>query len=218
MREGRQFHRRAKSGLRGDEKISSRQSVWPHAEASTHHGIHRKRGHSSPMMRLQTMALHCWQVLLLLLVGIQSAQSHSEFAKCRLTTARLAFAGGGFGSSSAKTSKKKPRKRAGFSELKQPPKPVLEKDEPKLDKWGLPIPTEEEIIDSLFPPMPPDTELIPAPRGVTSLAAIKEALKDHITLEYEYFDEEGVERSPSPGNEPLKLKLLHKSPPGMSSS
>ena len=61
--------------------------------------------------------------------------------------------------------------------------------------------------------MPDGTELIAAPSGKVSLAEIEESMKDHITLAYENFDEHGVERFPSPGNKPMQLKLLHKSPP-----
>ena len=90
------------------------------------------------------------------------------------------------------------------------PKVKQEDDAPKLDKWGLPMPTEED----LFPPMPPGTELIPASQGPTSLEEIQAATTDHIPLVLDQFDSEGMERSPSPGNPPMKLKLLHKSPPG----
>lgn len=130
----------------------------------------------------------------------------------RQATAGLAFAaGGGFGGSSSASAKKKQkkRKRGGFAELTPPPK--VEKKEQKLDKWGLPPPTEDDI----FPPLPEGTELTPASASdATSLSEIKEALKDHMTLDYDKFDEQGVERSPSPSNEPMKLKLLYKSPPG----
>jgi prolyl 4-hydroxylase len=133
-------------------------------------------------------------------------------------TAPLAFAGGGFGSSNAKKTRSKPNKRkraGGLPELQERP-PVTEKkeeEEPLLDKWGLPPPTEED----LFPPMPPGTELISAPQqGTTSLEQINTALKDHITLNLENFDSNGVEKSPSPGNTPMKLQLLHQSPPVLS--
>jgi hypothetical protein len=157
-------------------------------------------------MMKATMPLQWWK-LLLLLVSVQSVHCRSGI---------VAFAGGGFGSSSsAKKSKKKPdnkkRKRASFAEIEQPPPKVEKEDEPKLDKWGLPIPTE----DDLFPPMPPGTELIPAQQGSTLLKDIEQAMKDHITLAYNNFDEHGVELSPTPGNPPMKLKLLHTSPPGM---
>jgi prolyl 4-hydroxylase len=64
--------------------------------------------------------------------------------------------------------------------------------------------------------MPPGTELISAPQGPTSLEEIKAALKDHITLNLESFDSNRVEKSSIPGNAPIKLNLLHKSPPVLS--
>ena len=161
-----------------------------------------------------TMALNCWELIAFLYVSVQSVHGHSgAFVESR-TTARLAFAGGGFGntSSSAKKSTKpdNKRKRTGFAKIEHPIHKAEKEDEPKLDKWGLPIPTEDE----LFPPMPPGTELIPAPPRAAPLEDIKAALKDHITLAFNNFDEDGVEQSPSLGNPPMKLKLLHKSPPG----
>ena len=85
-------------------------------------------------------------------------------------------------------------------------------DGPVLDKWGLPPPTEEDI----FPPMPPGTELVgvdDASDGV-SLQTIREALKEHIELSLDRFDEDGVEKTPRNVDHPMRIRLLHKSPPG----
>ena len=126
----------------------------------------------------------------------------------------LAFAGGGFGakSSSSKKTTGKRQKRGGLiSELPQPIKPEAE----ELDKWGFPPATEED----LFPPMPPGTELISAPTTDSSTAKvswsslIQDALNDHIKLDLNRFDDHGVERDPLPDREPMKLHLLHTSPP-----
>lgn len=152
------------------------------------------------------MVLYHWKLLLLLLTSVQSKFTAPQ------STPHLAFAaGGGFGASSSSKGKKKKRKRGGFSSEVEKPKVVVEESETKLDKWGLPPPTEDDI----FPPLPEGTELIPvAADETTSLEKIQQALKEHMSLDYEKFDAEGVERSPSPGNEPMKLKLLFKSPPG----
>lgn len=164
------------------------------------------------------MALHSRNVLLLLFLCLHSVQSRGEFiVTSRSTTARLAFAGGGFGNSSSSTKKsKKKRKRGGFSELEPSPSSKNEdkvNEAPKLDRFGLPPPSEDDI----FPPLREGTELIAAsPEGPTSLKDIESAMKDHMPLAYECFDENGVERAPSPGNLPIKLKLLHKSPPVLS--
>lgn len=161
------------------------------------------------------MVLHSWKLLLLLIACLQPVQSNLPLAASK-ATARLAFAGGGFGGSSASSKKaKKKRKRGGIRDgVDEPPTTVTKKvnDEPKLDKWGLPPPTEDDI----FPPLPPETELIPASDagGTTSLKEIMAAMKGHMPLAYDEFDENGVERSPTPGNEPMKLRLLFKSPPG----
>ena len=84
---------------------------------------------------------------------------------------------------------------------------------PKLDKWGLPPPTIEDI----FPPMPPGTELIPASANTVdvSLPDIRRALRDHLELsELETrFDERGIEKNPLPDRPVMRLNLLHQSPP-----
>ena len=90
-------------------------------------------------------------------------------------------------------------------------------DMPKLDKWGLPIPTIEDI----FPFMPDGTELIPASKINYSLDEIKLAMKDHIDLSSldMIFNEQGVEKKVQDDNdsqqqrEPIKVRLLHQSPP-----
>lgn len=132
---------------------------------------------------------------------------------------RLTFAGGfggGPSSSSFKGSAKKSKgKKSGFSEIeKQPLTPATTaaacEEEPKLDKWGLPPPTEED----LFPFLPPSTELI----AVSSQAEptkqdIEHALKDHLKLNLDRFDENGIEKAPLPGRQPMKLRMIHQSPP-----
>jgi prolyl 4-hydroxylase len=151
-------------------------------------------------------------LLLLLCVSVDFTKSHSGGFS---STSPLAFAGGGFGSSNAKTTGRKPNKRkraGGLPELERSPVTEKKEEEPLLDKWGFPPPTEED----LFPHMPPGTELISAPQGPTSLEEIKAALKDHMTLNLENFDSNRVEKSSIPGNAPMKLNLLHKSPPVLS--
>jgi prolyl 4-hydroxylase len=63
--------------------------------------------------------------------------------------------------------------------------------------------------------MPPDTELIPAPvdPSQVNLSSIQDALKQHIPLDLKRFGENCVETSPLPGKDPMKLRLLHTSPP-----
>lgn len=89
-----------------------------------------------------------------------------------------------------------------------------EEGQPKLDKWGLPIPT----IDDIFPPMPPGTELIPATKDDYTLQEIQDALRQHISLDLEkHFHQNGIEIMKNPPSSsdrsPMKLRLLHQSPP-----
>jgi len=137
--------------------------------------------------------------------------------------------GGGFGSSgggatSSSSSSSKKKKRKGnllSSDIAPPPPPPSPTppapEEPKLDRFGLPIATE----DTIFPPLPPDTELIPATTSsqmkettttTTILEEIRDATKDHLGIDYSYFDEFGVEKTTERETR-MKLKLLHKSPP-----
>mmetsp|Transcript_21060 Transcript_21060/g.34847 ORF Transcript_21060/g.34847 Transcript_21060/m.34847 type:complete len:389 (+) Transcript_21060:81-1247(+) len=134
----------------------------------------------------------------------------------------LAFAGG-FGAKpqqlGGKKKSKGKRKRTGFSEIEPINKPATnvvqpvpaDDDSPKLDKWGLPPPTEDE----LFPPLPPGTELITAPSDPSqvSLSSIHDALKEHITLDLKRFNDGCVETNPLAGRDPMKLRFLHTSPP-----
>jgi prolyl 4-hydroxylase len=136
----------------------------------------------------------------------------------------VAFAGG-FGPKSVQPRRKGGRespKRKGLSEFEvvlQPSKTVENKDNanvitddtPPLDKWGLPVPT----VDDVFPLMPPGTELISAPDNPdkVSLQIIYDSLKDHMNLDLQRFDGQGIEKDPSPGREAMKLRLLHASPP-----
>lgn len=145
-----------------------------------------------------------------------------------------AFAGG-FGSkptNSSKKTKSKKKRKFGDSDLMMPPSPSptlppkqQQQQLRQLDKWGLPlVPTEDEI----FPPMPPGTELIPAPSthnhtGIdtepnttttTNLQDIKTAMQNHLSLNFDAFDQHGVEINPTSSKDPMKLQLLHQSPPG----
>jgi len=84
---------------------------------------------------------------------------------------------------------------------------------PILDKWGLPPPTEDDI----FPPMPPGTELIPVnnEKEDITLSDIQDALRDHIQLKAleTRFNHDCTEKQPKAGRDPMKLHLLHRSPP-----
>ncbi|KAL3931903.1 MAG: hypothetical protein SGBAC_011093, partial [Bacillariaceae sp.] len=87
----------------------------------------------------------------------------------------------------------------------------------KVDKWGLPIQTEEEILRELFPSMSDDTEMIPVyPGKEYTLPEIQDCLRNHFDLNLgRFFDENGSARQLNAGK-PIQLKLLHQSPPVLS--
>jgi prolyl 4-hydroxylase len=62
--------------------------------------------------------------------------------------------------------------------------------------------------------MPEGTELIPVQEGaIYTRSDIEKALEKHMELRLDRFDKNGVEQSPLPGRSPMKLRLLHQSPP-----
>ena len=124
--------------------------------------------------------------------------------------APLAFAGGFGGSSStSKANKPKRSKRnVGMADV-APVEPKQSKAEPYLDRFGLPPPTSDDI----FPRMPPETELITATKENHSLQEVKDALKEHISLRLDRFDDNGVEMDVYTERAPMKLRLIHQSPP-----
>jgi len=130
------------------------------------------------------------------------------------------FGGFGFGeSSSPSQSGKKKKKGKRLANQLIPNKNTNEesfmaKEEKKVDKWGLPIQTEEEILQELFPSMSAETEIIPVyPGKEYTLPEIQDCLRNQIDLNLgQFFDENGVARQ-SNGAKPIQLKLLHQSPP-----
>jgi prolyl 4-hydroxylase len=83
-------------------------------------------------------------------------------------------------------------------------------DEPKLDRFGLPIPTEKD----LFPPMPLGTEIIPATAGklITTQDEIDEILCQH-AIKIDLSTLQKLSTASSHDDHRLKLRLLHQSPP-----
>ena len=111
---------------------------------------------------------------------------------------------------------KKKSKRRGLEYLAAPTKPSsvspdVKPTETQLDKWGLPaIPSEDEI----FPALPHGTELLPIdPQHEYSLHEMEGFLQHNVDLRLDnHFDENGIEKNIQDGR-PMKLKLLHCSPP-----
>lgn len=145
------------------------------------------------------------------------------------TAFAAAGGGGGFGASKAtpKNLKKnnKNRKRGGLiseeisnkrsaNEAKQDIT-LGEDQQPKLDRFGLPILTAENF----FPKLPPETVLEYVIEGEeTNLETIQKSMQGCIQLDYSLFDNNGVEKAidSNSKSKPWKLKLLHKSPPVLS--
>jgi prolyl 4-hydroxylase len=140
-------------------------------------------------------------------------------AKNAQSMAFAAGGGGGFGGAASSSQQKRnnqPNTSSGKKTQKR--KNALEeisKGMEKsniLDKWGLPPPTIEDI----FPPLPPDTELIPATKDQYSFSEIQDALKDHLKLDLSHFDNQGIEKASISNGLSMKLNLLHVSPPVLS--
>ena len=89
----------------------------------------------------------------------------------------------------------------------------METKQPKLDRWGLPVATLEDI----FPPLPASTELNPADASKDhyTLSEIRELLKEHVDLGDldSVFDDTGVAKIPNNDGSAMRLGLLHQSPP-----
>ena len=153
----------------------------------------------------------------------QSLQCQQPPIICRISSSHL-FAGGGFGSnsksmSSNKKKKKKAKSKSGglseLSELEQVTTSIDNKQSssdnsnPKLDRFGLPVITEDDI----FPPLSDDIIRVPvdASGEPYNRAKVDDAMKDHLGINLDLFDEHG--QSLHSSSTRWKLKMLHKSPP-----
>jgi prolyl 4-hydroxylase len=143
-----------------------------------------------------------------------------------------AGSGGGFGanskskesSSTKKTNKAKSKSSIGFlDEMKMEVstitvKPSVETSTlPKLDRFGLPIPTDDDI----FPPLPSDIPRTPIDTVdyPYNREEVADAMKNHLGLNLYAFDEHGYsthheeQTHGEPASTRWSLKLLHKDPP-----
>mmetsp|Transcript_13782 Transcript_13782/g.16735 ORF Transcript_13782/g.16735 Transcript_13782/m.16735 type:complete len:421 (-) Transcript_13782:11-1273(-) len=146
----------------------------------------------------------------------------------------IAFAGG-FGSSKTVSSSRgtknsnKKKKRASLlsEELIIKPSPTSSTttntvEEPKLDRFGLPILT----ADNIFAPLPSDTELIGVSNDEksTNMETIRRCMEKYVSFDFNLFDDDGVEILQDKHGDllgkndalPWTLKLLHQSPPVLS--
>ena len=134
------------------------------------------------------------------------------------------FGGGGFGANSKPKNKKKGKKKnknlSDMMETTVPKKVSSDKSTstpepkgPKLDRFGLPVATLEDI----FPPLPASTELNPvdASKDHYTLSEIQEFTKEHVNLGDldRVFDDQGEAKIPNTDGSSMHLRLLHRSPP-----
>mmetsp|Transcript_701 Transcript_701/g.1671 ORF Transcript_701/g.1671 Transcript_701/m.1671 type:complete len:438 (+) Transcript_701:91-1404(+) len=136
--------------------------------------------------------------------------------------------GGGFGSAKGKAGtkkSKKKKKRQSLVEITEASTtatkknvgtantPTPDTNQPKLDKWGLPVAALEDI----FPPLPESTKLDPvdSSKDHYELSEIQNLLKDHVDLGdlNRIFDDQGVAKIPNEDGSTMRLRVLHESPP-----
>jgi prolyl 4-hydroxylase len=179
----------------------------------------RCRGGTNAFGKYTTAALFSWFVLLTVSTVVVPWTAPSSIV---VVTTALTTLNGGFGARNRKSnSKGKIDKRNGFDQKENNKKKknlllVAPKENeallpPKLDKWGLPVAT----LDDIFPPLPPDTELIPANSSRDySLSEIQNSLKDHIDLNLSrFFHDDAYAKIPNDDGTVMKIRLLHQSPP-----
>lgn len=136
-----------------------------------------------------------------------------QLGKIRLTS--VCFAGGGFGATPAKAPKKKANKKSKskssiLSDIQVDEAPKQTSSTPQLDRFGLPLPTEDDI----FPPLASDVLRIPATdRDEFKKEKVAEAIQHHIGVNLDIFDENGQSIHEENGSSRWKLKLLHQDPP-----
>jgi prolyl 4-hydroxylase len=61
--------------------------------------------------------------------------------------------------------------------------------------------------------MPPETELIAATKENYSLQEVKDVLEEHTSLQLDRFDDNTVNMNVPDDRAPMKLRLIHQSPP-----
>ena len=153
----------------------------------------------------------------------QYKHSTSTSTSTPRSTSTTTFAG--FGASSTKKNKKSKKKRKGgllsddlnLKPIKSNENEAQKQPEVELDRFGLPVRNAENF----FSPLPEGTELKGYDATNTKLVDIEEAMVKHIQLNYDIFDEGGVEKidventnaNTNANGKPWKMRLLHKSPP-----
>lgn len=123
-----------------------------------------------------------------------------------------AFAGG-FGSESSSSSKPKKKIKGGEKALQEMVSPITPSkliNEPRLDRFGLPIRT----ADNFFPPLPSDAVIVGCDSTKTTKDLITSCITKYLPLNLDFFDDNCIEKkSDDFVCERWRLKLLHFSPP-----
>ncbi|KAL7548401.1 hypothetical protein ACHAWF_011689 [Thalassiosira exigua] len=144
------------------------------------------------------------------------------------STSRFA-GGGGFGAGKSAPPKKrrdgkkpkrsKSRSAGRLGELEvvsRPNRPAADASRPTLDRFGLPVPTEEDV----FPPLGPEIPRVPAAEadgGTFDGDAISDATANHLGVNLDAFDGDGrsvhEESTGTSAASRWSLKMLHEDPP-----
>ena len=207
-----------RSAARTEIQVAGRQQQNCNKGASTQRrGRHAAQGGDDQQQMVYTIAVS----LVVCLGGTDvEAFSSPHHRQLNTITSTSICAGGGFGASSKKTTTKTKksgkRKSVGFlEEVETSSSP----SEPKLDRFGLPLPTEDDV----FPPLASDILRLPVEyenkSGYTfDRDEVKDAIKNHVGVNLNAFDEHGysVHNEEQSGGEATcrwKLNLLHKDPP-----
>ncbi|KAL9180210.1 hypothetical protein ACHAXT_008180 [Thalassiosira profunda] len=150
----------------------------------------------------------------------RSLYFHTHHTPITVTpTSTSRFAGGGFGVSKA-PSKKKEKNKKGKSksgllgDLDVATAKQQSAAAPKLDRFGLPLPTEDDV----FPPLGADITRIPAEYGADGYKfnreEVTEAMENHLGVNLDAFDDDGQStHTEQDGESRWSLRLLHKDPP-----
>lgn len=165
-----------------------------------------------------TMTFSSNGLAILALLGSTAAFAPSSVIAHRHSSTTVCSAGG-FGATTSKSASK----RKGNKKSKQKPSILsdIEIDEipnessltPRLDRFGLPLPTEDDI----FPPLTSDVvRTRVTDRDEFKKDEVADAIRNHIGVNLDIFDESGHsihEEKSNNGSSRWRLKLLHKDPP-----
>ena len=115
----------------------------------------------------------------------------------------------GFVTPEVQSTQKKKRKNKKLGDLDNVFSSTAAQDAgPLLDRFGLPIPTE----DDLFPPLPVGTEILSASARDGEHPTQQEL--DEILAKHLRIDLIALDKMSAKASNPMKMRILHRSPPG----